>query len=336
MMDREVTIKTPVKRVIVNQWDAAEACIAVVGEDFTDMFVGVGSSGSLKEFQKIYGERYPKLQDLPVIGGGGKQGYDVEQMIALKPDLFIVNTSSRFSEKPLEAAKKLEEVGIPTLMLSMPKDPFSAPQEATKLLGKVFNKEERAEEISDFLDKQFALVSKKNLPDKAEKPTVYQEKGSGSKDEYDSTGIQDGWGSIIQYVGGDNIAVGHVGETSKIDPEYLITTDPNYIFVTGHLGYLTPAEAQESMDNTVGQYIQRTGWDKLSAVQNKDVYTFFHDHARNYFTFYPTQKIAKILYPEEFQDLDPDANLKEFYEKFMLLDYEDGVWFYKLGESLDE
>ncbi|NLN97786.1 MAG: ABC transporter substrate-binding protein [Eubacteriaceae bacterium] len=53
MMDREVTIKTPVKRVIVNQWDAAEACIAVVGEDFTDMFVGVGSSGSLKEFQKI-------------------------------------------------------------------------------------------------------------------------------------------------------------------------------------------------------------------------------------------------------------------------------------------
>ena len=199
----------------------------------------------------------------------------------------------------------------------------------------IFEREERAQEISEFLDEQFKVINSKNLAEKTDKPTFYQEKGSGTKDEYDVTSISDGWADLIEYAGGKNIAIGYVGESGKIDPEYLITTNPDYIFVTGSLGHYDSKEIQEIIDSSVGEYIQRTGWDKLKAVKNNDVYLFSHSHSRNQFAFYPALKIAKIFYPEEFKEINPDEKLKEFFDHFMLTDYEDGFWFYQLGDKLD-
>jgi iron complex transport system substrate-binding protein len=35
--------------------------------------------------------------------------------------------------------------------------------------------------------------------------------------------------------------------------------------------------------------------------------------------------MAKCLYPEEFEDLDPAENYKEFHEKFLPVEYR-GLW----------
>ncbi|MCR6544356.1 hypothetical protein [Dehalobacterium formicoaceticum] len=99
------------------------------------------------------------------------------------------------------------------------------------------------------------------------------------------------------------------------------------------MGYYSPEEAQEKMDSTVGEYVQRKGWDKLKAVQNNNVFAFFHNQAQNQFGFYPTLKMAKIFYPNEFEDINPDERLKEFYDRFLPIGYDDGVWFYQLGEQ---
>lgn len=42
-----------------------------------------------------------------------------------------------------------------------------------------------------------------------------------------------------------------------------------------------------------------------------------------------------MFYPEEFSDIDPEAELKEFFDTFLYTDYEDGFWKYKLGEKLE-
>ncbi len=36
--------------------------------------------------------------------------------------------------------------------------------------------------------------------------------------------------------------------------------------------------------------------------------------------------MAKILYPDECADINPDAILKEYIDKYMLLDYDQGIW----------
>ena len=36
--------------------------------------------------------------------------------------------------------------------------------------------------------------------------------------------------------------------------------------------------------------------------------------------------MAKIFYPEEFADLNPEAQLDEFFDRFMLLDSDISTW----------
>jgi iron complex transport system substrate-binding protein len=92
------------------------------------------------------------------------------------------------------------------------------------------------------------------------------------------------------------------------------------------LGYCTKEEGAQKAEGTVGQYGKRTGWDQLTAVRENRIHMLFHDHSRNQFAFYPTLYMAKLFYPDVFASLDPDAVLKDFFDRFMLLDYEDGVW----------
>ena len=40
--------------------------------------------------------------------------------------------------------------------------------------------------------------------------------------------------------------------------------------------------------------------------------------------------LAKTFYPEEFKDVDPEATLKEFYDKFLPYSY-GGIWFMHLN-----
>ncbi len=325
MQGRTLDFKGPIRRVVVNQWDIAEVVMTVVGEEFADMFVGVGTSGSADTFQRIYGEKYPQLKDMPKIGGGGSNAFDVEAIIALKPDLFLLNTRSSSMENTLKTAEDLAKAGIPTVVTTMSENPEKSPVECIKLIGQLFGKEQRAKEIADFIEAQFAILKSQNLSGKKDKPTVYQEKGSGTAEEYDVTSTTDGWASIIALAGGDNIAIGSIGASGKIDPEYLIRSDPDYI-ITGALGYCTKEEGVQKADGTIGQYSKRTGWDQLTAVRENRIHMLFHDHSRNQFAFYPALYMAKLFYPDVFTTLDPDAVLKEFFDRFMLLDYEDGVW----------
>jgi len=44
--------------------------------------------------------------------------------------------------------------------------------------------------------------------------------------------------------------------------------------------------------------------------------------------FYAYEFLAKTFHPDDYKDLDPDEDLKEFYDKFMPIDLE-GTWSYK-------
>ena len=51
----------------------------------------------------------------------------------------------------------------------------------------------------------------------------------------------------------------------------------------------------------------------------------YHDLSRHIFDFAGAQFLAKQIQPDIFADMDPEANLTEFFERFMPVDL-DGVW----------
>ncbi|MDO5028575.1 MAG: ABC transporter substrate-binding protein [Bacillota bacterium] len=330
MLGRQVKIKKPIERIIVNHWDLGEVVSMVVGPEYENILVGVGGSGSAAEFQKVYGKALPGLQDMAVISASGNSSYDLEMIIKLQPDVFFINSSGSYLENAKKQVEDLEKAGIPVFFFTFGQDVINSPQEGIRLLGQVFEKEARAKEITDFIDRQFDLVDSRleGLEDE-DRPRVYYEHSRGADiNSYGSTNIKGGWATIIEKAKGKNIGKDSLMENNQIDPEYLLKVDPDFIFFSTGLGY-----KDASTDKTpelINKLVQRLGWEDLKAVKNKEVHAMFHDHSRSAFAFYPTLYMAKNFYPDLMEDLDSDQILKEFYDKFLLVDYEDGLWSYKL------
>ncbi|EKD37102.1 MAG: hypothetical protein ACD_75C01255G0002 [uncultured bacterium] len=78
-----------------------------------------------------------------------------------------------------------------------------------------------------------------------------------------------------------------------------------------------PAGPEESR-KLLAEYTKRQGWDTFSAVKNGRVHGVFDSFIiYNIYNFAAIEAIAKWLYPEEFRDLDPEADLREFYRRFL-------------------
>lgn len=321
MAGREVEVKKDIERVVTTSWDSADVLVTILGEEAMDSLVAVGTTKSAEIVKELYAEQYPQIAEMPNIGGGRGSAYDVEMIASLKPDVFIINATS----VDTDLVDDLEKVGIPSIVLTMAAEPMKTPQEAIKLVGELFDKDERAKEITDFIDEQFALIQSKNLSEKENKPTIYMEKGSGNSEEYDvAFTSKEGWGGIMEFTGAENIIKDTSGSSVQVDPEYLITEDPDFIIIAGGVGW-DGGKGGKAAD-VLDEYSKRKGWDSLSAVENGNFYALSHEQSRNQMCFFPSLFMAKTFYPEEFEDLDPTARLKEFYDRFMLLDFERGVW----------
>lgn len=322
MAGREVTINRSIEKVVAGTWAIAEVMFSVIGEEAVDMLVGVGRTKDADTLKALYSERYPRLADIMDVGGGGGKGLDVEGIISLKPDVYILGT--RDPDSFTDIFELLERVGIPTVVFISYTDPVQGPQSGVKLIGKLFGKEEEAQEEIDFINAQFDLIRDKNLSEKTDKPTVYFELSNPSEDttEYARTYTSGEWATLVEMAGGDNIAMNVVDGNIPIDPEYLLTQNPNYIFISAATGF---GASEEAIYSRYDGFVSRIGWDTLSAVTENRLY-FLPHNLTSQMSFYGMLVMAKTLYPEECEDVDPDGILKEYIDKYMLLDFDQGVW----------
>ena len=90
------------------------------------------------------------------------------------------------------------------------------------------------------------------------------------------------------------------------------------------MGYTSTAEDTK---NTMDAYISRSGWNTINAVKNHNVYGIYHGYCFSIYNFVALETFAKWFYPEEFKDIDPNATIREYHEKFMPVEY-NGTFMY--------
>ncbi|SKC39302.1 ABC transporter substrate-binding protein [Maledivibacter halophilus] len=329
---REVTIDTPVSTFGISTMDVIDYIVPLKGEDAFNMLVATGKSGGKHAYDDIYFPMFPNLEGQVGIISEHNAPFDLEMILSKDPDVLIVNSAMQAHKWALEIEPQLKEAGIPLVLIDVPSTVDTSVQETITLLGKIFQEEEKAEEVSAFIDKQFDIVRSKNLLKRTDKPTFYYEK-SGYSEVFGSTSSSDsGWGSVIAFAGGENIADSILKESGAskggrnvIDPEYVLKADPEYIILSGvqSLGLNCDKDITKTAEFDI---INRTGWEELSAVQKGNVYEIMHEMSRTVYSFYPTLVFAKMFYPDEFSDVNPDAILDEFFEKYTLIDDDMGVW----------
>lgn len=336
---RTVTLKKPAERVVL-QWSGAGGpfftIAALMGKDTPKVIAGMDTS--LQDYRadmwKHFTEEMPELTKIPVVGTVGDKTFNVEQVIALHPDVIFIPVDLK-DQYESDAKPKLDEAGVQTIYIDYHAEQLDKHQKSIEAIGKALGKEKRAAEISQFYTDHVTKVLDRVKTIHKPKPTVYIEVGMKGPEEFSNSFSGDySWGALATLCGADVITKDVVKRTAPINPEFVLEKNPDIIMIMGSYWPKTPTsmrlgfEANEEQSQALLKAFttQREGWSQLKAVKDKQVYSIHHGLPREVYDAAVFESLAKTFYPEEFTDVDPEATLKEFYDRFLPFTY-GGIWF---------
>ena len=339
LADRVVTINKPVERVIP-LFNFEEYLAVEGGEEPFEKIVGWTRGyweGRRQWIWEKYTESFPEIDDIPDVGYLYKGTFSAEKTISLGPDVVMMTVLNYDGAR--DDISRLEQAGIPTICVDYHIQTVEAHAKSTLMLGYVLGEEERAQDLVDFYTEHVGEVYSRLEDVDGEKPEVYVECAHKGPSEYSNTYGNYMWGALVENCGGINIARDVIEKYGPINPEYLLDANPDVIILTGSYWPATPdsmrlgyyADPDESRE-LLRAFTERPGWDTLDAVTNDQVYSIHHGLSRHIYDFVAVQYFAKCFYPEEFEDLDPEEDLREFHERFMPVEYS-GVWMLSIKEE---
>jgi len=183
-----------------------------------------------------------QVRQLPRLGG--LEDTNIERVIALKPDLVLLASSSR-------AVGRLESLGIKVATL----EPKTLAD-----LRRVWAQLAQALQVPDGAARWQRLEAKVDaaaarLPAALRGTTVYFEVNSAPYAASEDSFI----GELLARIGAVNIVPGKLGPFPKLNPEFVVRADPQVIMISDH-----DARALDT----------RPGWDRIRAVRDGRVCLF--------------------------------------------------------------
>lgn len=308
---------------------------ALLGEELPRYLVGIDSSPESYRLDswEEYCKSLPGLKKLPKIGEMGNS-WDMTYVLTLQPEALIIPLGVKQHVINDNIDDACEKAGIPIVYIDFHKEDPAIIKQSILNLGKMFEMEERAEELADLYvnkvtpiyEKAEFLISQKGYKD------VYNEVVMYGGDKFGKTRANNtDWGALIYRMGGNSIAE----TTGTMDSAKVLAADPDKLFFTGSYWPNQPdsirmgfgASVESIREKTANVFSSRPGWDELTAYKEREVYITTHGLARDLYDFVVVEFIAQMMFPEEFKDLDPLTELRNFYQKYLPFDFS-GVWFY--------
>ena len=261
-----------------------------------------------------YSIAHPELGDLAYIGTNRVD--NPELIIAQKPDVIFATWRTAKDADALQEKTNVPVVALVSGDLGKNKPQF---YQSLRLMGKVLGRDSRAEEVIAYIDNTIAdLDSRTSAAAKNQSKTVY----IGGVSFNGAHGIYSTEPTYpsLKMINTNNIASGAgTGGQVMVDKEQLLAWDPDVIFV------------DESSYALVAADLKDPTLQSLKAVKNGQVYGLmpYNWYANNYDTVLANAYyMGKILYPEQFSDIDPGTKADEIYT------YLDGKPAYSAMEQL--
>lgn len=315
--NRTVTLTKPAKRIITLHDHLAEM-IRILGAE--DRIVGTDDRAIAKN-----PEFWPHLHDKPAVGGFNP---NYERIVELKPDVVIAFAS--FFMEPFDKLERLEGTNIRLVAVDCYKiDTFDS---EVRILGKVVGEEKRAEKFIEFYRSYLREIERRIKEVKQdEKIRVYFE----SKNELGHTcGPDSSAHMALMKAGAINVFADAVITYPHVSSEAVIERNPDVIIKDISLisGYGYAKANVKQLSDVKREIVNRPGWNEIKAVKNGKVYVSTFGSVTNpiKIAYY-----AKTLYPNLFQDFDPQAFHKEWLEKWEGIDYR-GVYFYPVDWAMTQ
>ncbi|MFP4198412.1 MAG: ABC transporter substrate-binding protein [Halanaerobium sp.] len=283
--------------------------IAAVGPGALRLVVYLEAENKIvgvEEFEKRSQERpyilaKPELLELPDIGP--QFGGDAELIAAEEPDLIITSYLTEAELKNLQNKTRTPVISINDGSAgSMTEKDL---KEALNFLGGILNKKERAADLINYFE-----AEKDKLKSRIDNTTVSKKLyigGIGNKGAQGITSTEAAY-PPFEYLGLKNVIEAEDKKNFTISKEDLLLEDPEIIFI------------DQGGIELVKSDLERDEYKYLQAYQNNNFYQLlpYNHYTTNFATMLAnTYYIAKIIYPEEFEDIKPEAKADQIYKKFV-------------------
>ncbi|CAH1671647.1 MULTISPECIES: ABC transporter substrate-binding protein [unclassified Chelatococcus] len=336
---REVKFDKPVDRVILGEGRLLYSVAAIEPDPFSKV---VGWRNDLMrnddDTYKAYVAKFPKAKDVPFLGNLTDGTLQTETVVNLKPDAMILTIGDKKAADEVKLEEMLGKIGVKVVYVDFREHILKNTEPSLKVLGQLFGKSERADEVAAFWRKELARVADKLKAANPKRPNVFMYRAAGLVECCGTFG-PDNFGLMADLAGGHNIGSDFLpGYTGSINAEQVVATNPDVIVVTGANWSQTPnaknfvnvgpgavASAGASRE-ALAALMKEPAFTGSKAVKNNDVHAIWHQFYTSPYQFVAIQQMAKWFHPELFADLDPDATFKEFHNKFLPIAYQPGYW----------
>jgi iron complex transport system substrate-binding protein len=178
---------------------------------------------------------------------GGFEDPEVEQMVALKPDLVLVSRSQRLSQRLLE-------LGIVSFALNT--EGYADIGHSVRIVGQILGLPDRADLLNQTIEQAVREIGERARAQRhGDGPTVYVEVDRGPY----AAGPKSFIGELLVRLGARNIVTENLGIFPKLNPEYVVHHNPEVIFIA---------------PNDATDLAGRPGWDQIRAVKEHRLCSF--------------------------------------------------------------
>lgn len=278
------------------------------------------------EYQ-VLTKAYPSILDQDSIGEYHNEILDNEKLIALAPDVVIIN-KSQFIENETNIPL-WEDAGIKVVVLDYHSMQAQSHLASTKILGKLTGQEDRAEKLCAEYQAGMDLINNRvdQLTDQEKDVKMYAEIGNLGAEEVGNSYDDILWGAIINNIGANNIAKGKISDGyGPLDKEFIINQNPERIVIAGSIWSDDENNSQARAGFEVDEelalerlhlFADRPWWQAVDAVENKEIYLVDHGGLRTILDYNFSIYLAKVAYPQTFKDVNPEETYMNSISKYL-------------------
>ena len=286
----QINIPHPATKIVSLNERATELLIAI---GVSDRIVGVDDS-SVKN--PLFAGKLTQASDV-----GNAFTPDVEAILALKPDVVIGYSTAKPHNLDKIIAANLTMTYIDSYRLS------NLSGDAL-MLGQITGNTGNATMYSQFVNNNIDLVTSRLSSQNLIPPRVYFEAYS----DYSVMTPRSAGGQILDQLGCRNVYGNTDMDWVTISPEWIVNQNPDIILKIA----ANPKSSGESLEHVYDRIVNRTGYSTMKAVQDKRVYVINADLASGPRADIGFLYIAKAVYPDLFSDVEPDAALHTYANRF--------------------
>lgn len=310
-----VTVKKDIQRIVVCDIYPLPSVLTVFF-DSAEKIIGMAAPSMTAAKNSLLSELYPEILNAKTDFIDGTN-VNLEELTALNPDVVF------YSAEDTGLGEQLRNAGFVAVAISASKWQYNAIETLNnwiELLSQLFPGNDKSQKVANYSNEIYSLVQSR-----VKDLTVEQKANVFFLFKYSNSNISTSGNSFFGQWWADAVGAKNAGaelntdNSANVNMEQIYKWNPDKIFITN----FNQASPDDLYNNSIGSF----DWSGITAVKNKNVYKMPLGMYRSYTAGVDTPItllwLAKVTYPDLFEDIDITARVKEYYKDVFSIDLTD-------------